>query len=183
MEQNSLKSVYAGDRRAQEQFVAQHIHLIYAVVGKVVPETEREDAVGEFFLYLWGKDQRLLKTWKEKSKLSTYLGVCAHRFAVEYNRQCRKRRRQETLLYWEDSMVDIPDPADALGSSLLRAEIERVLAAMSPRDRNLLVYRYYYQLSSHEIAARLGMSVGNVDVAMSRAEERFRKRLQPWNAW
>lgn len=62
-----------------------------------------------------------------------------------------------------------------------RERLERVmgaLAALSPRDREVLVMRHLEQLPAAEIAEALGITAGAVEVRLFRALVRLRGRLE-----
>lgn len=57
-----------------------------------------------------------------------------------------------------------------------RDEIVRELAGLSPRERTVLVLRYYADLTETAVAAELGISVGTVKSTTARALGRLRSR-------
>lgn len=65
----------------------------------------------------------------------------------------------------------VPDPS---GGYDTRDAVLRALAALSPRQRAVIVLRYYEGLSEAEIAATLGCSAGTVKSAASRAKATLR---------
>ena len=90
----------------------------------------------------------------------------------ENNTRFRKRRVTERLV---DAVPEPPasstGPADALGDSeaLLKA-----LRALGPRQRAVIVLRFWMDMSEAETAAALGCSVGTVKSQASRALAAFR---------
>jgi RNA polymerase sigma factor (sigma-70 family) len=61
-------------------------------------------------------------------------------------------------------MVDPPEQAVAL-----RMRLHDGLRRLSPRQRSMVVLRYYSGLSDTEIAHQLGVPLGSVKSALSRA--------------
>lgn len=55
-----------------------------------------------------------------------------------------------------------------------RSELTELLAPLSPRERSILVLRYYLDAPEAEVAARLGVSTGTVKSTASRALARLR---------
>jgi RNA polymerase sigma factor (sigma-70 family) len=55
-----------------------------------------------------------------------------------------------------------------------RDELRRMLAALGPKERAVVVLRYYCDLSEQDTAATLGMPVGTVKSTCSRALARLR---------
>lgn len=55
-----------------------------------------------------------------------------------------------------------------------RSELTELLAPLSPRERSILVWRYYLDAPEAEVAERLGVSAGTVKSTASRALARLR---------
>jgi RNA polymerase sigma-70 factor (ECF subfamily) len=73
----------------------------------------------------------------------------------------------------------LADPADAHANSLVRVDIQRAVAELSPRDRELVALRYGADLTAREIARLIGASTNATEVALHRALRRLRDRLDP----
>lgn len=80
----------------------------------------------------------------------------------------RKAARRRTAPVADDDVLDHPvdDPSEAV---LVRAETDRLLASLPPRQRAAVVLRYYLDLDDAAIAAALGLSRGAVRSSVSRA--------------
>ena len=71
----------------------------------------------------------------------------------------------------------LPEPANSTKeaeTSETRDQLRRLLAGLSPRERAVVVLRYYCDLSEQDAAATLGMPVGTVKSTCSRALARLR---------
>lgn len=68
------------------------------------------------------------------------------------------------------------DTAAAGGEDVVdeRSELSELLAPLSPRERSIVVWRYYLDASEAEVAQHLGVSVGTVKSTASRALARLR---------
>ncbi|WP_158850594.1 SigE family RNA polymerase sigma factor [Saccharothrix deserti] len=84
-----------------------------------------------------------------------------------------RRHRRERL---------VPDLPDAIGESgvdrLEHEPLWQALRSLPPRQRAVVVLRFYEGLSELEIAATLGISPGTVKSQNSRAMATLRKRLE-----
>jgi RNA polymerase sigma-70 factor (sigma-E family) len=89
----------------------------------------------------------------------------------------RFRRRRVV----EDLVDVVPEePVVEQESELERREAVRLmLAALTPRQRTVLVLRYQEDWSEHEIAAAMGVSPGTVKTLASRALGRLRATVRP----
>jgi RNA polymerase sigma-70 factor (sigma-E family) len=67
-----------------------------------------------------------------------------------------------------------PGPASDTAASDSRDELRRMLAALAPKERAVIVLRYYCDLSEQDAAATLGLPVGTVKSTCSRALARLR---------
>jgi len=94
----------------------------------------------------------------------------------------RQRRRP----WLERSTGEVPEPADPGpgGAEGLdeRDAMWRVLATLPPRQRAVLVLRYYEDLSEADIADVLGCSRGTVKSQAAKALERLRQSFAPEEA-
>lgn len=79
-----------------------------------------------------------------------------------------RRRRPVPVARDLDSSV----PAD-LGIEE-RSALSDLLAPLSPRERTIIVWRYYFDAPEAEVARRLGISTGTVKSTASRALSRLR---------
>ena len=70
-----------------------------------------------------------------------------------------------------------PDGTDALH---LRQALVQALATLPPRQRAVLVLRYFDDLTEAETAAALGISVGTVKSTASRGLARLRELTADW---
>lgn len=73
-----------------------------------------------------------------------------------------------------DVLPERPVPGPDLDG---RDELVRALAALGPRQRRIVVLRYWLDLSIEEVAADLKISTGTVKSQSSRALDQLRARL------
>ncbi|MEP7021151.1 MAG: SigE family RNA polymerase sigma factor [Pseudonocardiales bacterium] len=71
-------------------------------------------------------------------------------------------------------LPDEPGRADGLAASDERDELRRLLGELNPKERAVVVLRYYCDQSEQETAAALGMPVGTVKSTCARALARLR---------
>ncbi|WP_433013283.1 SigE family RNA polymerase sigma factor [Kribbella sp. CA-294648] len=83
----------------------------------------------------------------------------------------RRRWRREVS---SDVLPEHPVPGPDLDG---RDELVRALAALGPRQRRIVVLRYWLDLSIEEVAADLKISTGTVKSQSSRALDHLRTRL------
>jgi RNA polymerase sigma-70 factor (sigma-E family) len=96
------------------------------------------------------------------------------------SKRSRVRRRAEL----EDD-VDLPEPVDAqdvLTELATRTELLDALAGLTPRQRAVLVLRFFNDLSETQTADVLGCSPGTVKSSASRGLARLREVLNAANS-
>ncbi|TDD98216.1 SigE family RNA polymerase sigma factor [Jiangella asiatica] len=93
---------------------------------------------------------------------------------IIYNDQVSSWRRRRTVR--EEPVEDVPERAVSDGSAEVdgRLDMTRLLSMLAPRQRAVLVLRYYDGLTEREIATALGCSIGNVRSQTFRALARLR---------
>lgn len=150
--------------------------LVYAVVRRNLPgisdadiEACAADVFAEFYLELGKFDP-------SKGSLKAWLCVIARHNALDAARKNKETLPLDEEILSEESSVE----GELENAELRRAVLDEVKSLPEP-DREILLRKFYLGESSKEIAARLKMSVSNVDTRTSRAVEKLRKRLADWN--
>jgi RNA polymerase sigma-70 factor (sigma-E family) len=120
--------------------------------------------------------ERLMRHWsKVRGDPEGYLRRTLYHLAID---QWRSRRRRPEVL----SDVEPPSQADATEAVSLRHALRQALSTLPPRQRAVLVLRYWEELSEAEAAAVLGCSVGTVKSTASRGLTRLREVTATWAA-
>jgi RNA polymerase sigma-70 factor (sigma-E family) len=119
--------------------------------------------------------ERLMRSWgRVREDREGYLRRTMYNLAVDDWR--RRRRRPEVLAAVEPAGQ--PDGTDTLA---LRQALVAALAKLPPRQRAVLVLRYWEQLSEAEAAKVLGCSVGTIKSTASRGLSRLRELTATWD--
>jgi len=120
--------------------------------------------------------ERALKSWSRydpsRASVATWLIVIARNLLVDHLRADRGARQQpiDELDRGHYALVDHGDQPD-LG---LDPALERALAGLAPRDREIVALRFGGELNGPEIAALTGFSLANVQQILSRSLRRMR---------
>lgn len=116
--------------------------------------------------------ERLLRRWRTiEGDPEGYLRRTLYHLAADNWRQQRARRKRLRLLRSGAGAA----VADGTAEVDLRDSLVRLLMQLPPRQRAVIVARYWEQLSEAESAQVLGCSVGTVKSAASRALRRLRE--------
>jgi RNA polymerase sigma-70 factor (sigma-E family) len=121
--------------------------------------------------------ERLLRHWRTlEGDPEAYLRRTLYNLAADgYRRQGRLRRKLLLLRAQTQPSVDPTAEVD------LRDALVRILLQLPPRQRAVLVLRYWEQLTEAEIAAVLGWPEGTVKSAASRGLRRLRELAEGWH--
>jgi RNA polymerase sigma-70 factor (sigma-E family) len=134
--------------------------------------------------YLLTGDRELAAELVQEALVRTYLAWrrVRHGEAAAYARKVlvnlnidRWRRRPAA----PTDSLDRPDPIDAEQRVDDRDEVVRLLAALPPQQRRVIVLRYFNDLTEADVAQYLGISVGAVKSAASRGLASLRTRYAP----
>jgi RNA polymerase sigma-70 factor (ECF subfamily) len=136
-----------------------------------------QDVVQDLFLELW--DTRGPRDAIRLAK--PYLYVAARNRALKY-----LRRRRVAQAWIERAAREEPPSSESPSDLYLRHELEeaidRAIAELPMRCREIFLLRRRDQLSYEEIATRAGVSLGTVKSQMWRAATMLREKLTPYLA-
>ena len=147
--------------RVDEVVIREFLHTSYPRLVAAVALTSgsrpaAEDAVQEALIRAWERSDR----GEEIASLEGWVTTVALNLARSGLRRLRSERRARARL--DASMVGEPPTAD-------RLDVDRALAALPRRQREVAVLRYYLQLSTREVASALELDVGTVKSTLFRA--------------
>jgi len=120
--------------------------------------------------------ERLMRHWhRVRGDREAYLRRTLYHLAIDDWRG-RRRRREVSL---DADSLPARDGTEALHQ---RHALVRALATLPPRQRAVLVLRYWEQLTEAEAAQVLGCSVGTIKSTTSRALARLREVTAAWTS-
>jgi RNA polymerase sigma-70 factor (sigma-E family) len=120
---------------------------------------------------------RLLQKWSRiDGDPERYLRQTLYHLAIDKGRRDQAGRQRLRLL----QSAERGRGADTMAEVDLRDALLRLLGQLPPRQRAVLVLRYFEQLSEAETARTLGCSAGTVKSATSRGLARLRELAAGW---
>ena len=137
-----VERVAAGSVEAAESFIDRFGSYVLAVVRSVCNDEDVvEDVVQRFFLHVLENDAQRLRKWRRGGSLAAYLGTVARRVTIDHLRWLGR----DPHVNPDEDTVDPPDPdpdPEGLAAMHERAEqLERAMAQLRGRDRDLLERR------------------------------------------
>jgi len=163
-----------GDRAFMEQVYEQYHRLMYAQALRVLRQSEAaEDAVSDSLMALMKKIS-LLRTF-DCNKLRSYLVITVKHTAItQLNRKKRERLSSDVTL------EDLADTARTDARLMEQAGVERIKEAISKlpgREREIMLMRYFREMTDEEIAGETGLRPVSVRVHLSRARKTLSRLL------
>ncbi len=168
---------------AWEDFVDRFIGLFVHVINHTghvrsvrLAKPDVDDLCAEIFLALLADDFSVLRRFKGKCSLATYLTVIARRLVV---REMAQRRKAEAFGH-----VSAHHGAGGQGQPRAphesriddRDEVDAMLAGLSPRDAEIVRQFHLEGRSYAEISQRLEIPENSVGPTLARAREQLRRR-------
>jgi RNA polymerase sigma-70 factor (ECF subfamily) len=178
LDDQEIKKIARKNRRRGVEIIVLKYRdkLYYHAVSIVKDPQEAYDAVQEVFI----------KTIREKRFFDEGFQMKAWLFRVTtnlcYNTVRDKKRRAGIL---ETIPLKVPREEKALVpvghvyEGEVRAEVLDAMDQLTAKHREILLLRYYQDLSYSEIAARLQIKLGTVMSRLSRARSRFMRVIGP----
>jgi RNA polymerase sigma-70 factor (sigma-E family) len=160
------------DHADLERFLAEHgQRLLRVAIALAGSRTDGEDLFQAAL-------ERLLPRWRaiDSDFAAGYLRRTLYNLAADGWRRHGAWRRALPLLRAHEAAPR----ADAMAEVDLRDALVRLLIQLPPRQRAVIVLRYWEQLSEAETAELLGCSAGTVKSATSRALQRLRDLAESW---
>jgi RNA polymerase sigma-70 factor, ECF subfamily len=167
--------------RAWEDFVDRFLGLVAHVVNHTararsvrLTPADRDDLCAEVFLATVRGDFALLRNFRGKSSLATYLTVVARRIVVkELLSRMSTRLGDGTPLY---TVQVVPDPhrsvEDRLGD---QEEVQRLLGGLQGTEAQVVRMYHLEGKSYQEISSAVGMPENSIGPILSRARNKMRR--------
>lgn len=163
----------AGDEAAFKEVYSRYNALLFAYAfRKLKVKEEAKDVVQEVFINLWAnRSGFVLKTYLSgflyKSVLNKILDIWKH------NKVVRKHVLSKPL----EIEVDSNETDFLIREKEISAMIEKEIAAMPPRMREIYELKYKQYLLGKQIAAELGISENTVATQLQRASAHLKNKL------
>jgi RNA polymerase sigma-70 factor (sigma-E family) len=154
-------------KRTLERFVAERGDRLLRTAALLAGSPDRGEDLLQSAL------ERLLRNWRRiEGDPENYVRRTLYNLAVDGWRRQRLWQRKVAL-------TEPGPPVDLTAAVDLRDAVIRMLVQLPPRQRAVLVLRYFEQLTEAETAQALRCSVGTVKSATSRGLARLRQLTAP----
>lgn len=176
-----VKACIARDGRAWTEFLDRFLPLFLYVVRQSaslrsiqIDEATEEDLAAEILSRLVDDDFKILKHFRGKSKLSTYLTVVARRVAVNHLARLQAIRRKQVEAGAEAASGDSsPDVAVANAD-----EVRFLLDNLKGRELELVRAYYVENKTYSELAQEIGIPENSIGPTLGRIREKLRNAAE-----
>jgi len=162
------------DRLFLEGVYQEYHTLMYGMALRVTRDrTLAEDAVSDAMLSLMKKISLLRSL--ECNKLRSYVVITVRHAAISL---LKKRRREPAA--GDDALVNLEDGFRVDEGALSRAgveEIKQAVRTLPQRERDVMLMRYFREMTDEEIAREMGIQAVSVRVQLTRARKRLAAML------
>ncbi len=174
----SINHINSRDRTLLEQIYFEYRHMMFNVAYKVLNDPDlAEDAVHIVFVKLASKTEKIGDIFSKKTK--GFLVVVAKNTAIDIY---RKRKRTSKMI--SENRFDLArmagnelPPQEIIISNDTIDKLQSYIAALDSKYGDVLLLKYYNNLSNTDIADLMGLSVENVRVRLHRAKKMLADRI------
>jgi RNA polymerase sigma-70 factor (ECF subfamily) len=168
-----VDAILQHDRKAAARLVAMHADAIYSYARyRLAARTDLvEDVVQDVFLVALNG----LARFRGESSLRTWLIAIARHKIDDVYRQRLREPTDGSELEGGEPPADGPPLDEVIDTARTRAKARRVLARMPERYSMLLLWRYWEQRSTRDMATAIGTTEKSVERMLARARARFKE--------
>lgn len=164
-----------GNKEAFEVIYRKHVnHLFNYGVHVFMDHALVEDAIQDVFLYIWKKHASLGET----DSIRFYLCRSLKREIV---RKLKSGSRPVSSAIPEQQAYDSVE-TEMISRQITEqneAVLSRAIESLPQRQREIIVHRFYGNLSAEEISSRMSLSIDSTYTLLSRAVRELRKNIRP----
>lgn len=179
-----LARCLAGEPGAWRDFVDRFLPLFAHVIQHTaharsisLQHSDIEDLCADVLLALSANDLAVLRRFRGKASLATYLVVVARRVVV---REMVRRRMAEALghVRYMDNVSEVQPLTEESPSRRIedRELIQKMLNGLSDRDAEIVKLFHLEGKTYHEISQRTGVPENSIGPTLTRAIDRLRQR-------
>jgi len=172
-----MERMRQGDRSALDELLRRYWGQTVAHCAALLGDWEAaEDVAQETFFWVWEHPVR----WRPEGSAAAFVYKIARHRALDRLKwlRVRARRKDEAAGACYPAMPS-PNPLELVEHAELRALLDRAVASLPPRRREIFTLGYLHELSHKEIAEIMEISLRTVKNQMTDALAHVRRTLRP----
>ena len=184
IDRNLLNRCLGRETGAWKDFVDRFIGLFIHVINHTaharsvkITADDIDDLCADVFVTVLADDMAVLRRFRGKSSLATYLTVVARRIVV---REIARRRMAEAMGHVHAHQSSL-DHAKVSGNHEIKRiedadQVKRMLEGLSERDASIVRQYHLEGQSYREISKKLDLPENSIGPTLSRAREQLREK-------
>jgi len=153
----------------------QHFNKTYRAAYLITGDHQlAEDATQEAFLKAFTN----LHTLRDIDKFSSWVSVIASNYAIDLLRKKKRMVFSDNISQYADHNP-VSSPQESWEKCEASQEVREALSLLEAEEREILVLKYFHELSIKEIAAAMQVPTGTIKSRLFRARKRVETLLQP----
>jgi RNA polymerase sigma-70 factor (ECF subfamily) len=170
-----VEAAQSGDREAMATLVRATHRLVYTQALRLLGNPDdAADVTQDVYLRV----VRKLGGFRHEASFTTWLSRVTTNVAMSTLSRRSRRLAVEGATLADDVSDPGADPAERSDAIALAARLETLVTALPEGQRQVLVLRDVYGLSTEEVASTMGLTPGAVKVRLFRARERLKAQLE-----
>lgn len=163
------------DTSEMEKLYEQYFPRVYRAAFFITGDYQTaEDVAQEAFLKAFASLHKL----QDRQKFGSWISVIASNHAVDLLRKQKKISLSDNMeTYGGEAHGD--NPTECWEKEENIREVREALALLEPEEREILVLKYFNELSINDIASLLAAPAGTIKSRLFRARDKVRLLLQP----
>ncbi len=174
-EKEIIDLIIKGDIKVFSFLVDKYQNLIFNVVKRILPDQmDAEDVCQEVFVKIY----KGIGTFKNKSKLSTWIAKIAYFTALNYVKKNKKSDTHEDL---EGTMMikeDTAEPDELLVKKNTAEYLNKLIASLPEQYRLILTLYHLEEFSIQEIHDTTGIAKGTIKNYLFRARKMLKDKIK-----
>lgn len=171
-EQQLVERLKAGDERAVGPLMEQYKSPLFAFIVRMINDYE---AAQDVFQDTWIRVVRSIGKFRGDAKFSTWL----FQIAINLCRDTLRKRKGKTFVQLEDAAESLSCDPSVNPFAILKAQrVQEVIEELPPKMREVIILKYYHDLSDAEIADIAGCPEGTVKSRVFRGMQIFKKKWE-----
>lgn len=177
-ERNFIRYLKNGNEAALDFIITRYGGLVHAISYHILSDYGKhavDECVNDVFLSIW---QNAAQFSGEAEDFKKWIGTIAKFKAIDLYRKLEKRQAREQA---DEQLQEQAAASDIQVLLLEKEQKNTVLLAISElpeTDRNIFLMKYFLELSSQEIAERLGMTITAIDNRLYRGRRKLAQNKQ-----
>lgn len=178
MEEKEIIDLIAkGDTKVFSFLVNKYQNLIFTIVKRILPvQMDTEDVCQEVFVKIY----RGIGTFKQESKLSTWIAKIAYFTALNYLKKNKKNKTHSDLKNNETIDADTDGPYELLIKNNTTEYLNKLIARLPEQYRLILTLYHLEEFSIQEIHETTGLATGTIKSHLFRARKMLKEKMDDY---